>query len=456
MMFFPPGSAKSTYCSVVLPAYVMGKFPKFRVVLSSYGSDLARKQGRRARQIVRSSAYTSLFTYKDKRGNEYPVELSNESAAADEWALTNGSEFMAAGFLAGVTGNRANGIILDDPVKGREDADSPVIQEKTVQAWEDDIKTRIVPGAWVILIQTRWNEDDLAGRLLPEGWNGESGIIRCRDGMDWEVLCVPAQCDRKDDPLGREIGEYLWKEWFDEIHWKQFQGNHRTWSALYQQKPSPEEGNFFKKEWLRYYARRPAIETLRIYGASDYAVTQDGGDFTVHIVVGVDPHNRMYLLDLWRGQTNSGVWIEEFCGLVRSWRPIAWAEEAGQIRSGVGPALEKRMMETQAYVVREKFTSRSDKAVRAQAIRARMATEGFYVPASNAEFEHDWVDDFIHELLVFPAGRNDDQVDALSLIGQLLNIMIKGKPPVKPSEFRGAHQMTMDELVEAQKRRNRR
>lgn len=445
MMFFPPGSAKSTYCSVVLPAYIMGKRPGYRLILASYGTDLARKQGRRARQIVKSSAYRAIFE----------TELSNESSAADEWALTNGSEYMAGSFQSGITGNRANGIIIDDPVKGREEADSPVVRQRTLESWQDDVKSRIIPGAWVLLIQTRWNEDDLAGSILPENWNGESGLIRCRDGMDWEIICVPAKCDRPDDPLHRKIGEYLWPQWFDRKHWAQFESVPRTWSALYQQKPAPEEGNFFKADWIRRYDKRPARDTLKIYGGSDYAVTSDGGDYTSHVVVGIDPAGRMYLLDLWRSQASSDVWITAFCDLVKRWRPLAWAEETGQIRSAIGPALEKQMRERQAYVIREKFPTRGDKAVRAQSIRARMGLEGLYVPRDNPALKAPWADEFIHELLVFPAGRNDDQVDALGLVGQLLDIMLKGKDIHKVSPIRGAHEMTMDELVEASKQRSR-
>jgi hypothetical protein len=108
----------------------------------------------------------------------------------------------------------------------------------------------------------------------------------------------------------------------------------RTWSALYQQRPAPEQGDYFQADWLRPYDSLPPRETLRVYGASDYAVTADGGDYTVHIVVGVDPEWRIYVLDLWRAQTSAEKWVETFCDLVRQWKPIGWAEEQGQIRAG--------------------------------------------------------------------------------------------------------------------------
>jgi predicted phage terminase large subunit-like protein len=412
MFLLPPGSAKSTYCSVVLPAWCMGRKPGTRVILASYGSDLARKHGRRARAIVRSAAYREIFD----------TELSAESSAADEWALTNGSEYMAGGILSGMTGHRAHGIVIDDPVKGRNEAESEVIRARTREAYEDDIKTRLLPGGWIILIQTRWHEDDLAGSILPASWNGESGLIRCRDGFDWHVLCLPARCERADDPLGRRIGEYLWPEWFDRRHWAQFEANPRTWSALYQQRPAPAEGAFFKADWFRGYDALPARETLHVYGASDYAVTADGGDYTVHVVVAVDPQGRMYLADLWRAQAASDVWVETLCDLIAKWRPLEWAEESGQIKSGVGPFLVRRMRDRQAFVARRQFAARGDKAVRAQSIRGRMALDGLYLPG-NAP----WVAEFRRELLTFPAGVQDDQVDAIGLIGQLLDRVRPGQ-----------------------------
>jgi predicted phage terminase large subunit-like protein len=168
---------------------------------------------------------------------------------------------------------------------------------------------------------------------------------------------------------------------------------------------------------------------MRVYGGSDYAVTADGGDYTVHIVVGIDPEGRMYLLDLWRKQTASDEWIEAFCDLVQEWKPTGWAEEKGQISAGVGPALDRRQRERQAYCYRQQFPTRGDKSVRAQSIRSRMALEGLHVLKDAA-----WLPELRSELLSFPAGKYDDQVDALGLIGQLLDQMVPGQRPRQPEK----------------------
>lgn len=414
LVIMPPGSAKSTYCSVVFPAYVMAVHPRHQIVLASYASEIAAKQGRRGRQLVKSKGYQALFP---------ECQLSPDSSAADRWSLTTGSELMAAGILAGMTGNRANGIIVDDPVAGREEAESETIRKKTREAYLDDLCTRLKPYGWKIIMLTRWQVDDLAGGILPADWKGESGDILCRDGQVWRVIRIPAQADREDDPIGRKVGEYLWPEWFPESHWEPFKRNVRTWTSLYQGLPVPEDGDYFKAEWIRTVESLPPRQTLKIYGASDYAVTQNGGDYTVHVVVGIDPESRMYLLDLWRGQSSSDVWVEAFCDLISKWKPIGWAEETGQIKSGVGPFLLRRMAERRAYVHREPFPTRGDKAIRAQSIRGRMALMGLYMLR-----DAPWRTDLINELLSFPVGVHDDQADALGLVGQLLDKMEKGRP----------------------------
>lgn len=414
MGLMPPGSGKSIYSSVVFPTHYLGRFNKRSIILVSYGSDLPKKFGRRARSIVAQSNFRRIFD----------CSLSEDSSAADEWSLTNGSEWMASSIMSGITGNRADGVIWDDPIKGREQAESEVTRRKTWDAYFDDLLTRKKPNAFEIGITTRWHEDDPAGHILPEDYKGESGWIECRDGNTWYVVCIPAICEREDDILGRKLGDRIWPEWFPEDHFKPFMRQPRTWSALYQQRPSPETGDFFQGDWLKPWPgmKMPARESLHIYGASDYAVSEGKGDYTVHIVVGVDHAGRIFVLDLWRQQTSSDKWVEAFCDLVEKWKPLGWAEEKGQIEKGVGPFLTKRLRERRLYIARKGFPATADKAIRAQSIRGRMAMDGLYCP-----FHLPWFSGFKAELMSFPAARNDDQVDVLGLIGQVLDKMVPGR-----------------------------
>jgi predicted phage terminase large subunit-like protein len=453
MGLFPPGAGKSIYTSVVFPTHFMGRFPNTSVIVASYGSELPRKFGRRARSIVLQPIYNRIFD----------TTLSADSKAADEWALVNSSEWMAAGILTGITGNRADGIVWDDLIKGREQADSQVVRDKTYEAYTDDLLTRKKPNAWEIGITTRWHEDDVAGRILPENYSGESGNITCRDGRDWFVVCLPAVCERADDILGREIGERLWPEWYTEEFLAPHRRNPRTWSSLFQQRPAPDSGVLFKKEWFKTYEKDKVTgfpagfepDDFNIYGASDYAVTDGAGNYTVHIVVGISSSGDIYVLDLWRRQESSDRWVEVFCDLVRKWRPLGWAEESGQINAGVGPFLTKRMRERKAFVSRAQFPSSKSKQKRAQSIIGRMAQNGLYCP-----FAEDWFSEFRKELLMFDAGKYDDQVDALSLIGQVLDKMVpadeasflKERPKVFSTEP-GQCTVTLDDMWEANESR---
>jgi predicted phage terminase large subunit-like protein len=356
-------------------------------------------------------------------------------SGANAYREDNGGEYYAAGVGAAIVGFRADGALIDDPIRSREDADSAHVRDKIWDWYKSDLLTRLAPGGWVILIQTRWHEDDLAGRIIAEMERG---------GERWDIVSLPAEAEA-GDLLGRTPGQWLWDDAYgygDFLRHEKATQLPRNWTALYQQRPAPETGDYFKEEWFRTYVTEPPRDTLNIYGGSDYAVTSNGGDYTVHVVVGVDPENRMYLLDLWRGQTSSDLWIEAWCDLVRQWKPAFWAEERGQIISGVGPYLQRRAIERQAYTAREQFASRGDKAVRAQSIRGRMAMLGLYVRQGAP-----WFADLRAELLSFPAGKHDDQVDALGLIGQLLDQISAGQKPELPvPKQRDAYRAASEEM----------
>lgn len=396
MVFMPPGSAKSTYGSMLFPPWFMAQHPDKMVIAASHTHELAERWGRRCRNHIA------------EHGFALGVNLAEGDTAAGRWAIASGGEYFAAGVGGAVTGRRADLVVIDDPVRSREDADSEVMREKTADWYRSDLLTRLKPGGRIVVIQTRWHEDDLSGRLLEAMKAG---------GDQWRVISLPALAI-ENDPLGRKPGEALWPEWesAEALARKRNALLPREWSALYQQNPVPDDGDYFKADWIKRYTHTPDVKTLRIVGGSDYAVTADGGDHTVHIVIGVDPDKRPYVLDMWRGQTTPDVWIDAWCDLVTAWKPIEWGEEKGQINAAVGPFLTRRAVERRAFVYRRGFVSRTDKAIRAQSIRGRMAQLGLYVPS-----DAPWAADFITELMQFPAGKHDDQVDALSLVGQLLD-----------------------------------
>lgn len=410
-VFMPPGSAKSTYTSILFPPWLLSQFPTALVLAASHTTELAERWGRRVRNLIAENSLT------------LGIRLTEDNQAAYRWSLQEGGEYLAAGANVGIAGFRALFGIIDDPIRSRADADSLLMRERTWDWYLNDFRPRLVPHARVVLIQTRWHEDDLAGRAL----NHEQ----------WEVLSLPALA-KQDDALGREVDAPLWDDddygYGAQLHYLRDTTPPRIWSALYQQSPTPDEGDFFKEEWLKPRDIIPHNTSLRVYGASDYAVTGNGGDYTVHVVVGIDHLNNMYLLDIWRQQTTADKWVEGLCDLIQKYRPLCWAEETGQIRSGVGPFLEKRMRERRLYVTREQFSTRGDKSVRCRSIQGRMALDGLYYNKNMP-----WVPDFLSEILNFPAGKFDDQCDGLGLIGQLLDKMVIGiktkeKTPKPPDD----------------------
>lgn len=396
MLLCPPGSAKSTYASVVFPAFYLGKNARKRLILGSYGDDLARKMGRRTRSIIKQKRYQRIFD----------TELEPDVQSVQNFLLKNGSEYMAGGILSGITGNRADGVIIDDPVKGRSEANSEVIRESTWTSFQDNLKTRISPGGWMCIIQTRWHEDDLSGRILPETWNGESGPIECKDGNTWEVICLPAQCESDTgDPIGRKKGEYLWPEWFDLKHWLQFKANPRTWGSLYQQRPAPLEGDLFKVGQFRIVDSIP--HGTRFFRAWDLGGTEGGGDWTVGTLIGTMPDKRTLVGDVVRGQWDAAKVEEKIIDTAHlDGRnvPIFLPQDPGQAGKAQIAYLVKQLKGYKVFF----NVMTGDKETRATPLASQVNAGNVCLLRAG------WNYNFIEELRSFPTGRHDDQVDSSS------------------------------------------
>lgn len=434
MILMPPGSAKSTYTDVVFVPWFMSLKARRNVILASYASDIAKKQGRRARQLIQSKSFYNLTG----------LTLKDDQKAADEWALSNGSEYMSGGLLSGLTGNRGALGILDDPIKGRRDAESETIRNSTWDAYINDFCSRLIPGAPQAMILTRWHEDDPAGRILPEGWDGESGWFAGRDGRKWYVICLPAEADRSDDPLGRKLGETLWPQWFSAEHWEPFKKNRRAWTSLYQQKPTPEEGTFFQRDWFKRYRQPPT--NLQKYVTSDHAPAgEDTSDFTCVRVWGVCPQGDLYLLDGFRhqetldksadkvignkvaasrGRVKEGDPIYE--GLLKKHKPICWFPEDDNNWKSASGFIKRLMREERSYCRIEPISPHgSDKPTKAQPFQAMAASGRVFLPDTPEG------DEILNQYLKFPGGKNDDEIDAAAIMGRALD---DAHPAIAPVE----------------------
>lgn len=388
MIEAPPRHTKSELASRRFPAWFLGRNPDKQIITSTYAAEFAQDFGREVREIVGSEEYQRLFP---------GVGLAADSQAKGRWHTTQGGVYVAVGVGGPITGRGAHLALIDDPIKNRQDADSEVIRESLWRWYTSTLRTRLMPGGAIVLVMTRWHEDDLAGRLLE---------AEAKGGEPWEVVSLPAIKD----------GNALWPQWYpiEELGKIKSAVGPRDWLALYQQQPTPEDGEFFKREWFRdRYESEPG--GLRTVITGDFAVTDGGGDFTELGVWGFGD-GKCYALDWWNGQTSSDVWIDSLIDLVKRWRPMWFVGESGPIRRAIEPALKRRMQERKTFVATEWLShAGADKAVNARSFQA-MAAQG-QVVFPNTE----WAERVVSQLLKFPSTKFDDAVDACGLFGRFMD-----------------------------------
>jgi predicted phage terminase large subunit-like protein len=404
MVFQGPGTAKSTYTSKLFPAWLMGqKSPHgmpWDVLACSHTATLAEDFSREVRGAVRDRPH--LLGYG----------LSEELASVGHWATTKGDHYRCAGVQQAIAGKRGDLGLIDDPVPGREQADSETERRKTWAWYRDDFRQRLKPTAAIALVMTRWHEDDLAGRILPKDWNGESGRIQARDGEWWEVIAIKSLSDGGPDPLGRtEPDQSVWPEWMPNEWLIQARASMsaRSWSAMHQQQPSPEGGDFFRRDWLGRYRAIPA--GCRYFLGSDWA-TPGGEDASVHALVAVDASNRLYLADLWTGHGTTAEGIDAALDMIARTKAACWINEKGPLWRMIDGQAQARMRERNVFCPVETYARTHDKTVVARAIQGRFSQGMVMLPE-----EAPWLAGLENQLLRFPAGGHDDMVDALAMIG---------------------------------------
>lgn len=386
MVMMPPRHGKTENLRHYA-AWLLGQMPELRLITTSYTTDLAYKNSRRTRNLIDSEAYRRLFP---------DVRISQTRAAVKEWELDgHAGAMIAAGVGSGITGHGGNLIIIDDPVKSRAEAESAVYRQRAKDWYANDLRTRLeTPGA-IIVNQTRWHQDDLAGWLLSDDLEG------------WRVLRLPALAEA-DDPLGRAPGEALWPERFDEatLGLMRAQMGEYAFSALYQQSPLPSGGGLFDPTQIRIVETVP--ECTRVVRFYDLAVTAKAtSDYTVGLKLGVTKDNAPVILHVWRERRELPDVHEAIVqNAAVDGRDVAVrleAEKAGIIQ--LQYLLRDPRMN--AYVVDAK-PPEGDKYTRAAPIAARVNAGAVMMVRGT------WNAALLDELAVFPLGAHDDQVDALS------------------------------------------
>lgn len=407
MITVPPRHGKSAVASARFPCWYLARHPSESIIAASYGASLAGQFGRMTRNTMLSAEHRRIFDARKGAG------IAADSQAVMLWHTEAGGTYLAAGVGGAITGAGANILLIDDPVKSREEADSPNMRERVMEWYRNDAYSRLMPNAdglpgRIVLIQTRWHEEDLAGQLLAKAKKG---------GDAWEVLHYPAIIGE-----GTDAERALWPERYSLDVLKQIRDavGPRTWSALYQGDPAPDTGLYFHREWLRSEGAPPRRGDLYVVMGSDYAVSEDSGDYTVHVVMGIDRESRPWVLDVWRGRTDTKAWADELIRLMKRWAPAVCYEERGSILRSVGPFIAERMANAGVRTRREQLTPIAEKTARARNLQGWAETRGIWFdPLAN------WANALRREFLSFPAGA-DDQVDACALVARAVHLHAAG------------------------------
>ena len=442
LVMMPPGSAKSRYGSIAFVSWYLAQecryesVPANSILACSYSKDLVVGFGRTCRNHV------------DTFGNVLGYTLAPDSKAADEWEIIKADgkrgRYFCAGTGAGIAGHRATLGLIDDPIGTEEEANSKTHRNKLKDWYNNDFLPRLLPGAPVVLICNRRHEEDLAGYLLAtEGseWTvlkfpllarGNDALGRPEVNMsDVDLMCDPLLSPSESDTIyeTKVKPSLLWNNWFNKSIIKIAFKDALTAAGLYQQEPTAETGDVFKREWIQTYTPDMLPSDLSIYIGSDHAISErEKSDLTCLLPVGLDSKGNLWILpDIFWKVAGPEECVEAMLDLAERRQQRTWWAESGHITKGLKPYIQVRQRERGPYFYIEEVTSVHDKLTRAQASKALMSSHRIFWPS----FAH-WWSDALHELMAFTGSGNDkhdDLVDALSEVTQGINRMVMGKKP---------------------------
>ena len=396
-IFLPPRHSKTETASKLFAAWALGRRPERQIISIGYGQELAEGVGRRVRNLIADPRHAAIFPAS---------RLSDDSAAAHRFSTTRGGEFVAVGRGGPITGRGADLVLVDDVFKDGDEARNPKLRASVREWFGEVVMTRLLPGAAVVLIGTRWHSDDLIGSLLrdhaPEGW---------------KVLSFPAIAEH--DESFRKEGEALWADRYPLAYLesqRRILGS-ASFGALYQQRPVLEEGAIFKPEWFRFYDERPTrLDRVVLSWDTAFKIGADN-DYSACTVWG-QLGDEYYHLFLWRGKVEFPELKEKVELLVKTWKPTATLVEdsaSGQ------PLIQELMRNPELRIVPVK--PKGDKIARAHAITPLFESGAVLVSAAGS-----YKDQFIEELVAFPSGAHDDLVDSTTQALSYLRGSRQGAP----------------------------
>jgi len=403
MIFIQPQIGKSEMVSRRLPPFILGKDPDHQIIAATYGAQFTQTFKSDVNRIMETPKYKSLFpSTQIAKGQD---GWKNNASMFE--IIGRRGKYHAVGVGGSLTGKTANTLIIDDPVKNQQEADSEVIRLRNFNWFVTTARSRVRPDSHgnpgrILITQTRWHEGDLSGMLL-------DFMKKMPDADQWVVLSLPAEKyddSNPEDP--RQIGEMLWPEVFTPEDMKAVKAtSSRAWSALYQQNPAPEGGSVINREWWKYYksyAELPEFDEL----IQSWDLTYKDGknnDYTVGQVWGRKGADK-YLLDQVRAQMGFTQQLRAFEAMSAKW-PRATRKLVEDAANGAALIDTLKSKITGIIAVKPNGT----KLARAQAISPQAESGNLYLPSREIAL---WVDDYVNEWSFFPYGKNDDQVDSTS------------------------------------------
>lgn len=452
MLLVPPRHGKSELASIRFPAWHLGHHPQHEIINVSYNLDLPMKFSRKVRELLRDPFYAAIFP---------DTVLNPDSQSIETWATLKGGGFLAAGVGGGITGKGAHVLIVDDPIKNQQEADSVLVRDQLWEWYQSTAYTRLAPGGGVLVIETWWHDDDLAGRIQqlaaqdPRADQFEivkyPAIAEQLEIRDRETLHVTKiDCGSADegevtlklaasgfDETKQEVlrrpGEALHPDRYpiDALERIKATLSKRIWSALFQQNPVPDEGAYFLKEQFKYEDTAPPPLGRLLYSAWDFAITEkQTADYTVGITVLQDENDVLHVVDMVRfRESDAHIMVENILDMAARWNshgvPYVIGFEDGQIWRAIEATLKRRMQERNIWPATELLKPFTDKLARARPLQARMQHDRVRFLNNTS-----WTTTLVNEMLRFPAGVHDDCVDALAWAAQLA--VLHQPPTVAP------------------------
>lgn len=441
----------SQLSSGMFPDWVLGHHPEWKIISASYGMDLATDFSREVRDRIKEPDYSAIFPN---------TKLHPEKRGVESWATTKGGGYIPAGVGTGITGKGMHIGIADDIIKDYSDAMSEQVRNNTFNWYNAVFRNRLAPGGGILLIGTRWHYDDPSGRLLNADHDLEKAGVPVEEREGWEVISYPAIAEQ-DEYLMRDgtilagepedesqvlrrlrrRGEALTPERYPLNELLKLKNAYTTsqWSSLYQQSPSPEDGDFFIKDDFVYRWLDPAYRKLcRTFLCVDYAISKkQRRDYTVAAVFALDSNDDLYVLEIRRGRWKTREIASNIVALVDRHKPEVYAGEQGQIHSAVWPIVKEELDKLRLYIsIDESLVPIQDKEVRARPMQGRMQRRKLIFSFDEAT-KPDIYDLTERELLQFPNGVNDDIVDCLSWGARLaLNTALPNSQAPPPKRVR--------------------